>query len=420
MFNTEYFRSLVIVALFMSLIYCLGATERTEYKRLMQYDYTYSHSMIGSGNGYEHYYYRVDNPSLIDTVGFLDNENGENVTMGRYQYYGNIQNTGEGKRIEYYINLIGQSYPYKHIFYVLDAEGRVTRDFSETWNVAAADYVNFNDTYRHFNAAGYADSVYYSYAYGTNVYHRYSKRSFDGTLLQNTVVYVNGPVNWIPSIKYAYTYTGNPVELPAFIRFDNLWSQSVDGRSHDIETFCNPKIVPESITRYNWESSAWVVDTNYTLAQSISNNQVSIGYVYNNEWSGSSEAYYANMEGDIVDRYTTSHGGEESGNRHEYFIWDSVVGNDDNLAPEPSNFITVYPNPFTNQVSIVIAGKDSTPADITIYNIKGQIVRQWQRTNATKLVWDGKDAANQRVSSGIYLIKSRQGKLSSTAKVIKL
>lgn len=421
MFSKLHIRQYIVVALFVSFVCFLSATERTEHKRLQEYSYTGYFSMFGSSSGYKHYGYRVDNATLIDTVRFYYHDEVEGFSTGTFQYYGSIQNTSEGKKIEYYVNLIGQSYPYRHSFYVLDSLGRVTRNQIERWSITSNAYVSPQNIYRHYNAAGYADSVYYSEAYGSSLYCSYAKRNFSGTMLQTTVVYSNGPVNWTPSIRYSYTYPADPVELPEFIRFDIMNSQSMDFASFDLELFCNPKFIPATIVQENWNGSAWVSTSTPTLSESISNNRVVIGYSTGGNGSSSSESYSANMAGDIIEYNSSWSGNEEAGSHHGDYTWDSVVAIADDLAPEiAGSFICAYPSPFNNRITIAVNGKDNAPADICIYNIKGQIVKQWQGTQAVELIWDGKDDGNRAVSSGIYLIKARRGKLLSTAKVIKL
>lgn len=79
-----------------------------------------------------------------------------------------------------------------------------------------------------------------------------------------------------------------------------------------------------------------------------------------------------------------------------------------------------FPNPFSSEMNIVLKTKDSIPADISIYNVKGQLIRKWKNSKAERLVWDGKDASGRLVGSGLYLIKAAAGKHRTIAKVIRL
>lgn len=100
------------------------------------------------------------------------------------------------------------------------------------------------------------------------------------------------------------------------------------------------------------------------------------------------------------------------------YIWGEYVDNQDAIL-NPSCF-NAYPNPFKTSLIIKFPGTDKAPSDISIYNIKGQLIRTWKNTKATELSWDGRDSDNKPVSSGVYLIKAKQGKHAMTCKVIKL
>ena len=68
-----------------------------------------------------------------------------------------------------------------------------------------------------------------------------------------------------------------------------------------------------------------------------------------------------------------------------------------------------FPNPFnsTTTISFNISRKDAKDAEIEIYNIKGQKIRTFDChpeliEGQSSIQWDGTDANNQPVSSGIY------------------
>jgi len=95
-----------------------------------------------------------------------------------------------------------------------------------------------------------------------------------------------------------------------------------------------------------------------------------------------------------------------------------------------------YPNPFSSSttISFNLATKSHKNAQIEIYNIKGQLVKNFElrtppvlrRSSAsedgnsefTKVVWNGKDDNGKSVSSGIYLYRLSSGDESCTRKMI--
>ncbi len=100
-----------------------------------------------------------------------------------------------------------------------------------------------------------------------------------------------------------------------------------------------------------------------------------------------------------------------------------------NSEPEPvciyrTSLQRNYPNPFnpTTTISFSLA-KDAKDTNITIYNIKGQKVKEFKIENLkfkiNKVDWDGTDENNQPVSSGIYLYRLNvNGKTVASRKMI--
>jgi len=69
-----------------------------------------------------------------------------------------------------------------------------------------------------------------------------------------------------------------------------------------------------------------------------------------------------------------------------------------------------YPNPFNPQTTFLFSTTEIIEnAELFIYNIKGQSVRQFKIQNSklkiNSVVWDGKDEKGKEVSSGVYLAR---------------
>ncbi|MFO8144207.1 MAG: Omp28-related outer membrane protein [Candidatus Syntrophosphaera sp.] len=96
------------------------------------------------------------------------------------------------------------------------------------------------------------------------------------------------------------------------------------------------------------------------------------------------------------------------------------VGNDDQIAPAQIS-IRAYPNPFQNNTAFSITGKANEAVTLAIFNLKGQLVKSFELvTNASgnvNISWDGTDANDSRVNSGIYHYRmdtsnqTRQGRI---------
>lgn len=81
-----------------------------------------------------------------------------------------------------------------------------------------------------------------------------------------------------------------------------------------------------------------------------------------------------------------------------------------------------YPNPIRNTTNIsFILPQDNNEADIKIYNIKGQLVKELDFRASDigfNAVWDGTNYDNKPVSNGIYFYKVTSGKYSKLKKML--
>ncbi|MDI9571854.1 MAG: FlgD immunoglobulin-like domain containing protein, partial [Candidatus Cloacimonadota bacterium] len=63
-------------------------------------------------------------------------------------------------------------------------------------------------------------------------------------------------------------------------------------------------------------------------------------------------------------------------------------------------------------------------ADISILNLKGQVVKSWQNTfikqGNSDFYWDGKDNKGRDISSGVYFWKVQSGETAFTNKILYL
>ena len=70
---------------------------------------------------------------------------------------------------------------------------------------------------------------------------------------------------------------------------------------------------------------------------------------------------------------------------------------------------SIYPNPFNKTTCLSLKADKDFKADISILNLKGQVVKSWQNTfikqGNSDFYWDGKDNKGTQCSSGIYFVK---------------
>ncbi len=80
-----------------------------------------------------------------------------------------------------------------------------------------------------------------------------------------------------------------------------------------------------------------------------------------------------------------------------------------------------YPNPFnpSTTISFSLTTENSENAELIIYNLKGQKIRQYSiLDNQSSIIWNGRDENRNTVSSGVYLYKLKSGKYTASKKMI--
>lgn len=83
-----------------------------------------------------------------------------------------------------------------------------------------------------------------------------------------------------------------------------------------------------------------------------------------------------------------------------------------------------FPNPFNPTTSITYSLETTADVSLRIYNSLGQVVRTLdsgvQQAGFHRVIWDGCDAAGNRLSSGVYFYQLSAGDYSHTRKMIML
>jgi len=95
----------------------------------------------------------------------------------------------------------------------------------------------------------------------------------------------------------------------------------------------------------------------------------------------------------------------------------SITVNLDNsgspVIPLIQGISSVYPNPFNPNTSIKLGLQQAGNVKVAVYNTRGQMVRTlyegFRDKGTHTLEWDGTDALNQALPSGMYVIRMTAG-----------
>lgn len=91
------------------------------------------------------------------------------------------------------------------------------------------------------------------------------------------------------------------------------------------------------------------------------------------------------------------------------FIEEPIVAVENNAAPDSDSLsFKIFPNPFNARTQITVSTPFLAEVRLQIYNICGQLVHEFERsqfTGARTFTWEGQNSAFQPVSSGVYFAR---------------
>ena len=99
----------------------------------------------------------------------------------------------------------------------------------------------------------------------------------------------------------------------------------------------------------------------------------------------------------------------------------AVTGN----YEKENNPISLFPNPFNSSLSIGnLSGLGFKIEEIVVYNVVGKKITEWsllnQKNKNQSVLWDGKDESGFEIKSGLYFVRFKGSKKSTTRKVTYL
>ena len=85
-----------------------------------------------------------------------------------------------------------------------------------------------------------------------------------------------------------------------------------------------------------------------------------------------------------------------------------VLSSSSDYLPKKLDIRHAHPNPFNNSVSISFEMPNSKNVNLTIFDMKGRLVRQLSLgvlgIGSHKVLWDGKNDLGNELPSGIYMM----------------
>jgi len=258
---------------------------------------------------------------------------------------------------------------------------------------------------------------------------------------------------WINGSRYTMTY--NVDNNPTYV-LQEIWDfpGGTEWELDDQETYTYDGLFLEEIFEEHWDGSAWendrrityTLEGNYHPADRLQeswngggywDNQRYSQYTYDGDWNEiedyeqewdnggwvNFQTHYYTYDGDLlIERLTHEWEADRSWVVHDrYTVTYGTLDSDDNTISPNDLLLTNYPNPFNPEttISFNLGTEQNQKADLEIFNLKGQKIRQFSIQNhQSSIVWDGRDEGNKPVSSGIYFYKLRADNLEQAKKMI--
>ncbi|MBN2830269.1 MAG: T9SS type A sorting domain-containing protein [Candidatus Cloacimonetes bacterium] len=418
----KYYFTLVIILILLQT--CLMATDSRPYGKRIQS--SHSHSEVNQfpwySDTYGTYYYSSDNTAFFDSITYVYSTS-DFWLWGlchdyTYKYRHNVYYQDGNEYAEHHEYRGNPPQLLKINIVVRNSAKQIIEHNKVSYN----DNGTINNRWSwepYYNSYGKPDSVYYeSLGYGNINRVNYLFQYDNLQRINQVLMYIYENDGWSMKKRTVHHYNDDAIQYPATMRFIDYSYSSISGCLIGLLYVCDMDYPPQTIGVERWNGSAWVPDQQtYYVNVNNSTGLVSIS-IQDDYYYGSVSTYRFSLATGLY-RGSYSHGGGGEVWGSSSITWEDYVANQDEYLPETASAIllTAYPNPFKN--NLIIHTQDKSLENISIYNIKGQLIRSWKDIRTDELTWDGKDESNHSVSSGIYLIKARQGNQMSTAKVLK-
>lgn len=198
-----------------------------------------------------------------------------------------------------------------------------------------------------------------------------------------------------------------PVTLSSFMAIPNVNNQSI---SINWETQSESNLIGYHIHRAETAELASALIVTSTII-SANNTTLTSNYSFQDSEVESERNYYYWLQ-------SIEYGA------NNFFGPVSAKISDDNdvpTLPNKTQLISIYPNPFSGNraTNIDVRVKENETSQLSIYNLKGQLVRKDNLTAGEHtIIWNGLDNSGKKCSNGIYFVQMKSTTYSKTSKVL--
>ncbi|GEM_PF-3409529 len=274
-------------------------------------------------------------------------------------------------------------------------------------------YIYTNVIYQNGSGCGDGDSPLDNIKFISKGYLSFSMTNIpEGYQLQSSVLHYyiaqmirNNVIGAYPSFEMASGYTYDPPCMLEHVDY---------GVSLDLSDIDVPMLHPGKILVSEYEIDWKKIDVTSWILDDIANgrmfSQMRLKLLGLTDW----DSYYdtIGISGNSVNGPYILH----------TFVKDSVAVADPFVVPIIK--ASAYPCPFIDKLSISLKLNKPATAEVSIYNLKGQLVRSFSAINSlsgkSTMFWDGISIDGRTVPAGLYIVRIEAGGITKNLKVIKL
>ncbi len=374
------------------------------------------------------YYYNSGFPARLDSIIVSyyveDTEPFDWVANDNYRYY--YDASGEYITCMDYYFLFGQTVLHRFTG-EYDAQNRLTEVIEHSYynNRTLHPIARTNVLYENGLVSSFV-SYYYPSGTGSGAYYKKAlTKDTQGRVVMQTEQSSADSINWTNNMRTLYTYHQDDTSTgQSYV--DYISHHMVENGFDYLALISDIPGMTSFVTVQSYMDSVWVDMYRYIDNYDTSGRHSSRIYqvsIDQGPWQNEIKYEYTyNQNGNLIMKTLCSWGTTDwlfTSNLYEY-TWEQFNPNEDeNITTEPLN-MSVYPNPFNDNVYIRFDGKDYEPVETSVYNIRGQLIKSLGNSRKTSVTWDGKDNHGKSVSNGIYFIKATQDGKSISKKVIRI
>lgn len=240
--------------------------------------------------------------------------------------------------------------------------------------------------------------------------HKYQKRANDA--------------DWVVDIRDVYTYL--PEDQSTYeeqIRYV-VSEYSLSGNIYYFGH--NPFLIDQDIIQYLSSEDTWedyfLLDFVYDLDNNLVGKQRILRFMGMYELLDEARYTYEGNQVISVTFYESSTGGQMQPTVRSLYVYSEPSDSDDPHVPPVLASISTFPNPFKDSTVIQVSLPRSGTANVSIYNLRGQKVRELHSADLprgqSQLVWDGKDTAGKNLAPGVYIIQMRSDSGNTVCKAL--